>query len=187
MFRARHGFGGAWRGLNLLISHLRPGIPGDISMWNSQKSGVLNSVKVELLDLPATYSRLGPTLRVKGEISGDDDLLVEGSVEGSIRLCEKKLMIAATANLMADVIADAVLVKGNVNGNVRANGWIEVDEGGSVIGHLTTPQVFIRNGASFKGTIKIGKSKERETDEVITPETKPAARQLAVAAGASDI
>jgi cytoskeletal protein CcmA (bactofilin family) len=187
MFRAKRGFGGAWRGLNLFISHLRPGIQGNISMRNSQKFGVLNSVKVELLDLPATHSRLGPCLRVKGEISGDEDLLVEGTVDGSICLNEKKLVIGATANLTADVIAEAVLVKGNVNGNVRASGWIEVDEGGSVIGHLTTPQVFISNGARFKGTIKIGKSEEPETDEVIAPETKPAPGQFAVAAGASDI
>jgi cytoskeletal protein CcmA (bactofilin family) len=181
MFRTKHGFGGWWPGLNFFISYLQPRVHANISMWNSPKCEVLDSTKADLMNLPVAYSRLGPSLRVKGEISGDGDLLVDGSVEGVVRLDKGKLMIGPTAKLEAEITADEVLVRGNVKGNVRA-GQIEVGSDGSVIGDLTARQVFIKDGAHIKRSIRIEKSTEEIGDTL--PEVESAPRKIAAAAGA---
>jgi cytoskeletal protein CcmA (bactofilin family) len=106
-------------------------------------------------------ARLGPNLHVKGEISGNEDLCVDGTVEGLVHLNERKLTVGATAKLTADVIAGEVIVSGNVKGNVRAK-KIEIKKEGSVNGDLTTAQIMVEDGAYFKGTIEIEKSAETE-------------------------
>jgi len=80
---------------------------------------------------PAT-SWVGSSLHVKGEISGEEDLLVDGSVDGRIELGDRNLTIGTTAKVMADIIAGDVVVYGEVSGNVRARGRTEVKKEGSV-------------------------------------------------------
>src|SRR5690242_21318328 len=65
-------------------------------------------------------ARLGASLHVKGEISGNEDLLIDGSVEGLIQLDERKLTIGATAKVTADIITREVVVYGTVKGNLRS-------------------------------------------------------------------
>src|SRR6266849_1205291 len=105
-------------------------------------------------------ARLGSSLHVKGEISGNEDLYIDGTVEGLVHLDERKLTVGATAKLTADVIAGEVIVYGSVKGNVRGKGKIEIKKDGSVNGDLTTAQIIIEDGAYFKGSIEIEKSTE---------------------------
>jgi len=107
-------------------------------------------------------ARLGSSLHVKGEISGNEDLLIDGSVEGLIQLDERKLTVGATAKVTADIIAREVVVFGNVKGNLRAKDRIEIKKDGSVNGDLTTARIMIEDGAYFKGSIEIDKSAEKE-------------------------
>jgi cytoskeletal protein CcmA (bactofilin family) len=108
-------------------------------------------------------ARLGSSLHVKGEITGNEDLLIDGSVEGLIQLDERKLTVGATAKVTADIIAREVVVYGSVKGNLRAKDRIEIKKDGSVNGDLTTARIMIEDGAYFKGSIEIDKSAEKET------------------------
>lgn len=94
-------------------------------------------------------------LHVKGDIIGTEDLLIEGSVEGLIQLDQRKLTVAPTAKLTADINARDVVVYGYVKGNVRAQGRIEIKRKGAAIGSLTAPQIAIEEGADFKGSLEI--------------------------------
>src|SRR5258707_6832771 len=107
-------------------------------------------------------ARLGSSLHVKGEISGNEDLYIDGTVEGLVQLDERRLTVGATAKLTADIIAGEVIVYGSVNGNVDGKGKIEIKKDGSVNGDLTTAQIIIEDGAYFKGSIDIEKSEEKE-------------------------
>jgi len=100
-------------------------------------------------------ARLGASLHVKGEISGNEDLHLDGSVEGLIQLEERKLTVGASAKLTADVVAREVVVYGSVKGNLRARDRIEIKKDGSVVGDLTTARIMIEDGAYFKGSIEI--------------------------------
>ena len=108
-------------------------------------------------------ARLGASLHVKGEISGNEDLLIDGSVEGLITLDERKLTIGPAAKVTADIIAREVVVYGNVKGNLRAKDRIEIKKDGSVNGDLTTSRIMIEDGAYFKGSIEIDKHPEKES------------------------
>jgi len=105
-------------------------------------------------------ARLGASLHVKGEITGNEDLAIDGSVEGLVHLQDRKLTVGASAKLTADVIAREVVVYGNVKGNLRARDRIEIKKDGSVVGDLTTARIMIEDGAYFKGSIEIDKAGE---------------------------
>jgi len=118
-------------------------------------------------------ARLGPSLQVKGEVSGSEDLLIDGSVEGSVQLEEKKLTIGTTAKVTADIVAGEVVVSGSVKGNVRAKQRIEIKKDGSVIGDLTTAQIVIEDGAYFKGSVEIDRDAEKPADTHASSTTAP--------------
>ena len=114
-------------------------------------------------------SRLGSSVHLKGDISGNEDLHIDGTVEGLVQLDERKLTIGTTANVTAEIFAGEVVVYGKLKGNVRARGRIEVKKDGSVDGDLTTAQILIEDGAYFKGSLEIERSTEEEGDKKVFP------------------
>ncbi|HKV47843.1 MAG TPA: polymer-forming cytoskeletal protein [Candidatus Acidoferrales bacterium] len=110
-------------------------------------------------------ARLGASLHVKGEITGNEDLAIDGTVEGLVNLEDRRLTIGASARLTADVIAREVVVYGNVKGNLRARDRIEIKKDGSVVGDLTTARIMIEDGAYFKGSIEIDKTGDADDDK----------------------
>jgi cytoskeletal protein CcmA (bactofilin family) len=119
-------------------------------------------------------ARLGPGLHIKGEITGSEDLLIEGTVEGLIQLEERKLTIGTSATVTADIIAREVVVYGNVKGNLRARDRIEIKKDGSVAGDLTTARIMIEDGAYFKGAIEIDRAGDASGNGASAP--RPIAR-----------
>jgi cytoskeletal protein CcmA (bactofilin family) len=109
-------------------------------------------------------ARLGASLHIKGEITGNEDLQIDGSVEGLVQLEDRKLTIGASARVTADIIAREVAVYGNVKGNLRARDRIEIKKDGSVVGDLTTARIMIEDGAYFKGSIEIDKTGDAAGD-----------------------
>lgn len=118
---------------------------------------------------------LGSSLRVKGDISGTEDLLINGAIEGLIQLDGRKLTVGTTAKLTADINARDVVVYGYVKGNVHATGKIEIKKGGAVNGNLTTAQILIEDGADFRGSIEIDRSTEKEAGKNVPSRAAAAA------------
>lgn len=111
---------------------------------------------------------LGPTLVIKGQITGDEDLQIEGKVEGPISLQGHRLTVGRSAHLSSEVTAREVVVYGNASGNLHARDRVEIKKDGEVTGDITTARISIEDGAYFKGHIEIDRAKPR-------PEAKPAA------------
>jgi cytoskeletal protein CcmA (bactofilin family) len=102
-----------------------------------------------------TLACLGSTIVVKGEISSDEDLQIDGKVEGNISLRGHRLTVGRTANLNSEITAREVIVYGNASGNLRARDRVEIKRDGQVIGDITTARISIEDGAYFKGHIEI--------------------------------
>ena len=151
-------------------------------MWSQKKPDAKSTDAMHPLDATADCAAgwLGSSLQVKGEITGTEDLLIDGSVEGLIHLDERKLTVGTTAKITADINARDVVVYGYVKGNVHATGRIEIKKDGSVIGNLTTAQIMIEDGADFKGSIEIDRSAVKETDQNVS------ARAAAASAAAGE-
>jgi cytoskeletal protein CcmA (bactofilin family) len=139
---------------------------------------------------PASSSgiaRLGASLHVKGEITGNEDLAIDGSVEGLVQLEDRKLTIGASAKVTADVIAREVVVYGNVKGNLRARDRIEIKKDGSVVGDLTTARIMIEDGAYFKGSIEIDKAGDAsDSHDLDKPAFTRTSRSAATTASSTD-
>src|SRR5258705_9206932 len=96
---------------------------------------------------------IGKSVVSKGELNGSEDLTVEGHVEGKIELRDHVLTIGPNGKIKAQVFAKAVIVLGEVNGNVTATEKVDIRDGGSVDGDIVSPRVAIAEGAHFRGSV----------------------------------
>jgi cytoskeletal protein CcmA (bactofilin family) len=135
------------------------------------------AIRPQVITPASSVSRLGASLRIKGDISGNEDLHVDGNVEGLIQLEDCKLTLGASAKLTGDVVAREVVVHGSLKGNLGGCDRIEIKKDGSVVGDLTTNRIIIEDGAHFKGSIEIA----RKTTDASTDLDKPAYARAAVA------
>lgn len=98
-------------------------------------------------------AHIGRSVVIKGELSGSEDLTIEGRVEGKIELRQAALTIGANGKIKAQVFAKSVIVLGKVSGNITATEKVSIRDNGSVDGDLIAPQVGIAEGAHFRGSI----------------------------------
>jgi len=100
---------------------------------------------------------IGKSVVIKGELSGSEDLTIEGQVEGKIELKDHLLTIGPNGRIKAQIFAKTVIVLGEVNGNVSASEKVEIRDGGSVDGDIVSPRVAIAEGAHFRGSVDMQK------------------------------
>ena len=98
---------------------------------------------------------IGATIKIKGDLSGDEDLLIEGRVEGTVKLDKHDLTVGESANVKANVTAKVVRVEGEVIGDVRGIERIVIAQVGRVQGNLSAPRVVVEDGAKFRGSIEM--------------------------------
>lgn len=96
---------------------------------------------------------IGQSVEIKGELTGNEDLSIEGKVDGKIMLKDHNLTIGANGRITAEVHAKTVVVLGTVTGNISADDKVELAPSGSVNGDIRAPRVAIADGARFKGSI----------------------------------
>ena len=112
---------------------------------------------------------IGKSVVIKGELSGSEDLTIEGHVEGKIELKDNVLTIGPNGRIKASVFSKAVIVLGEVNGNIAASEKVDIRDGGSVDGDIVSPKVAIAEGAHFRGSVDMQKKPGQPQ-----PATKPA-------------
>src|SRR4030095_11239289 len=96
---------------------------------------------------------IGKSVIIKGELSGSEDLTIEGAVEGKIELRQNILTIGPNAKIKAQIFAKAVVIQGEVHGNVTATEKVDIRDAGSVDGDLSAPRAASADGAHFRGSI----------------------------------
>ena len=101
---------------------------------------------------------IGKSVVIKGELNGSEDLTIEGQVEGKIELRQNVLTIGPNGRIKAQVFAKAVIILGEVTGNVTATEKVDIRDNGSVDGDIASPRVAIAEGAHFRGSIDMQRS-----------------------------
>ena len=123
---------------------------------------------------------IGPSIFIKGDLSGDEDLVIEGRVEGKIDLKQHNVTIGKNGRVRADVFGNTVIVEGEVDGNLFAQQQAILRQSGAVRGNITAPRVMLEDGSRFRGSI------DMESKEGARPAAQPAAaQQAAPGSGAS--
>jgi len=116
---------------------------------------------------PATPSaissaRIGPSLTIKGSVTGEEDLQIDGKVDGPVTI-RGRLTVGVSGQLTAGVKARELAVYGKVSGNVDARDRVDIKKDGAVIGDIQTARISIEDGAIFRGSIEIGRPVTNET------------------------
>ena len=123
-----------------------------------------------------TTVNIGKSVVIKGELSGSEDLTIEGQVDGKIELRQNVLTIGPNGKIKAQVFAKSVVILGEVTGNVTASEKVDIRDNGSVDGDIAAPRVAIAEGAHFRGSIDMqragGKSEQKAEAKA---DVKPAA------------
>jgi cytoskeletal protein CcmA (bactofilin family) len=111
---------------------------------------------------------IGKSIVINGELSGSEDLTIEGKVEGKIDLKDHVLTVGSNGRIKAQVSAKAIVVFGQVNGNLAATEKVDIKENGSVEGDIVSPRVAIADGSHFRGSIDMQKKEQSSSvDRVI--------------------
>jgi cytoskeletal protein CcmA (bactofilin family) len=96
---------------------------------------------------------IGPSIFIKGDLTGDEDLVIEGRVEGKVDLKQNNVTVGRNGKVRADIFGRVVTIEGEVTGNVFAQEQAVLRQSGSIQGNITGPRVVLEDGSRFKGSI----------------------------------
>ncbi len=122
------------------------------------------------MEMPKTgeFAHIGKSVIIKGELSGSEDLYVDGQVEGNIELAGNQLIIGPNGQVRANVNAKGVVVQGKLDGNIRASDRVELHKSAIAVGDVSTKRISIEDGAYLKGKVEI----QRDGEAGKTPVTQ---------------
>ena len=103
---------------------------------------------------------IGQSIQIKGELTGNEDLTIDGKIDGKVTLKDHNLTIGANGRITAELNAKTVVVVGHVVGNITAGDKVEIAPTGTVQGDIRAPRVALADGSNFKGSIDMGKAQQ---------------------------
>jgi cytoskeletal protein CcmA (bactofilin family) len=116
---------------------------------------------------------IGPNITIKGTVSGDEDLLIQGRVEGTISLGQYEVSIGESAEVTANIQAKAVKIDGEVTGDITGTEKVVISKSGNVRGNIVAPRVTLEDGAIFKGSIDMDPGEASAGKVSFATEKKP--------------
>jgi len=111
---------------------------------------------------------IGSTIVIKGDLSGEEDLSIEGRLEGKIESRRHSVTIGKNGRIKGDIYAKTITIEGNVEGNLYGEEQLIVRQSGTVRGNITAPRVALEDGSNFKGSIDM--SPKEKSAAVPTPD-----------------
>ncbi len=119
---------------------------------------------------------IGPSIEIMGSVAGDEDLLIEGKIEGKVELRKHNVTIGKSGSVRADICGGTIVVMGQVEGNLYAEEKIVLRQTSTVKGNLLAPRVSLEDGSNFKGSIDMS-SGVAEAPDHLSSGLKPTALQ----------
>lgn len=96
---------------------------------------------------------IGPSIAITGELTGEEDLIIEGKIEGKVNLARQNVTVGKAGRVKADIVAKNIQVEGQVEGNLLGEEGVVIHQSGKVKGNIVAPKVSLENGSKFKGAI----------------------------------
>jgi len=128
------------------------GKPGDTQEVESSSTPV-NIPKQSSYERSSGLATIGPSIFIKGDLTGEEDLVIQGNVEGTINLKQNNLTIGQNGNINANIFARTVTVEGTLKGDILGEERVVIKKSGNVNGNVTAPRVSLEDGARFKGSM----------------------------------
>ena len=127
-------------------------------------------------------SVIGPTLVFKGELTADEDLVIEGDIEGTIAHHKKHLTVGKQGRVKADIHASSVIVEGKLSGDIYSEGVVSLAKGSEVKGNIYCRRIVMEDGAYYEGKIDMGNAPKFEIakDEAVPDKAPTVAGKISV-------
>ena len=133
----------------------------------------------------AAASRINSGLKITGEVFGDSDLVIDGEVQGKVRLSSGRVTVGSSGRVTAEIEAREIVVEGTVHGNLKAADSVRLGPAGRVTGSVLTPRIAIDDGARLRGKVETTTpGTQSRGSSVATPVTRVAKELQGVAASA---
>ena len=116
---------------------------------------------------------IGSSIRIEGYVSGEEDIVIEGQVDGTIEFASNGVTIGKSGRVSADVTADIIRIDGEVKGDITGHEKVVISKTGKVHGNIVAPRVTLEDGAKFKGSIDMDPS-ERNSLSSSSANSRPA-------------
>ncbi len=129
---------------------------------------------------PGPAAILGPSITVKGDITGDEDLLIEGTVEGAIQLRQHNVTVGRNGRVVADIHGKRICIDGEVKGDLLGD-EILIRKSGRVEGNAKAPRVTLENGCNFRGSIDMKPAPTSTSTNAPGPATRTKRGRVATA------
>src|SRR5215510_11464506 len=114
---------------------------------------------------PVSGAHIGSSVLIKGELSGREDLYLDGEVEGTIELRECSLTVGTNGRVRGNVHGKTVIIQGKVEGDISANQRVELRNSAMVTGDITTERIVIEDGAVLKGKVETAEKSQKDKAE----------------------
>lgn len=111
---------------------------------------------------------IGATIHIKGDVTGDEDLIIHGHVEGKINLKDYNVIIGQKGKVQANIHAKQIVVEGKLNGDLKGEEKVIIRKTGNVLGNVVSPRVTLEDGAMFKGSIEMEPGQSNKQDKETT-------------------
>ena len=118
-------------------------------------------------------ANIGKSISIRGDLTGNEDIVIEGKVEGKVELPNNQLTIGANGQVKAEINAKGVIVVGRVAGNIRGTDRVEIQATGVVEGDVSAPRLVVAEGAVVNGSIQMGKEAVAAAAAVARPSSEP--------------
>jgi cytoskeletal protein CcmA (bactofilin family) len=105
--------------------------------------------------------KIGKSILIKGEISGGQNLIIDGGLEGKVQLKDNQVVVGENGKISGEIYAKSIIIHGQVVGNMFAEERLEIKASGSLKGDITSPRVVIDEGAYFRGSVHMEEETHR--------------------------
>jgi len=110
---------------------------------------------------------IGPTLKISGEISGEEEIVVQGRIDGKLRVKGQGVTVGKSGKVNADIHARTIRIEGQVRGDLFGEQEVIIETSGDVEGNLIAPSVRLENGSRFKGSIDMERAKQTQPQPMV--------------------
>lgn len=114
-----------------------------------------HTVPVSIVKETSQPMAIGATIHIKGDVTGDEDLIIHGHVEGRVNLKDYNVIIGPKGRVQANIHAKQVVIEGQLNGDIKGEEKVIIRKTGNVLGNVISPRVTLEDGAMFKGSIEM--------------------------------
>ena len=137
------------------MKQIKDNVSSKIKTYNEQEQSEVQVKKARTKTDHANVVAIGASIHIKGDVTGDEDLIIQGHVEGTVSLKGHNVTISKSAKVKANIEANQIIVEGELSGDMNGDEKVIIRETGNVYGNIVAPRVTLEDGALFKGSIEM--------------------------------